>query len=55
MELTIVNNNGKLLVDSRQVAEMVKKEHKHLTRDIQGYLETLGKSNFGPTEFFIED
>jgi len=32
---------------------MVGKEHKHLIRDIQGYLETLRQSNFGLTGFFI--
>ena len=53
-DLKIINNNGKLLVDSREVAEMIDKEHKHLLRDIRGYLEVLGKSNFGLADFFIE-
>ncbi|HSH24459.1 MAG TPA: Rha family transcriptional regulator [Massilibacterium sp.] len=41
-------------IDTREVARMVGKEHKHLLRDIKGYLEILGRSNFGLTEFFIE-
>jgi len=52
--LTIVKQHGQLMVESRQVAEMVEKEHKHLLRDIQGYTEILGQSNFGLTDFFIE-
>lgn len=54
-QLQIIKQNGQLLVDSRQVAEMVGKEHGHLLRDIKGYLEVLGKSNFGLADFFIED
>ncbi|SDO87183.1 Rha family transcriptional regulator [Clostridium gasigenes] len=52
--LTIVNKEGHLMVDSREVATMVEKEHKHLMRDIKGYQEILGQSNFGLTNFFIE-
>ncbi|AJI20584.1 phage antirepressor KilAC domain-containing protein [Priestia megaterium] len=53
-KLNVLNQNGQLLVDSREIAEMVEKEHKHLLRDIKNYLEILGKSNFGPADFFIE-
>ncbi|KGJ84215.1 Rha family transcriptional regulator [Priestia megaterium NBRC 15308 = ATCC 14581] len=52
--MNVLNQNGQLLVDSREIAEMVEKEHKHLLRDIKNYLEILGKSNFGPADFFIE-
>ena len=52
--LKIINQNGKLLVESRQVAEMVDKEHSHLMRDIRGYVEVLRQSNFGFSNFFIE-
>lgn len=54
LELKIVENNGQLFVDSRDVAEMVKKDHAHLLRDIRSYLSVLGKSNFGLADFFIE-
>lgn len=40
-------------IDSREVAEMVGKEHKHLMRDIRNYVEVLGKSNIGHSDFFI--
>ena len=54
MDLKIVKYGNQLVVDSRDVAEMLEKDHKHLLRDIQGYLEILGQSNFGLTDFFIE-
>lgn len=53
-QLHIINQNGKLLVDSREVAEMVNKQHAHLLRDIKGYSEILTESNFGLSDFFIE-
>jgi phage regulator Rha-like protein len=39
--LTVIKKNDKFLVDSREVAEMVGKEHKNLLRDINGYAEIL--------------
>jgi Rha family phage regulatory protein len=53
-KLTVFNQNGKLLVNSREVAEMVHKDHKHLMRDIRGYCEILTRSNFGLSDFFLE-
>ena len=53
------------VVDSREVARMVEKQHKHLLRDIQGYIDVMENSNqskfgpvsteskFGPSDFFI--
>jgi Rha family phage regulatory protein len=52
--LTIIKQNGQLLVESRQVAEMVDKEHSHLMRDIRCYVEVLRQSNFGLSSFFME-
>lgn len=43
-------------IDSREVAKMVGKDHPHLLRDIKGYIEymeDLGESNIGFTDFFI--
>jgi len=54
-QLQVINQDGRLLVDSRQVAVMITKEHGHLLRDIKGYAKVLGKSNFGLADFFIED
>jgi len=53
--LTIINQNGKLLVDSREVAEMTGKRHDHLIRDIDGYVAVLNQTpNLGADHFFIE-
>lgn len=40
-DLTVINRDGKFVVDSREVAEMVGKRHDHLIRDIEGYIEIL--------------
>lgn len=42
-----------LTLDSREVAEMVGKNHKELLRDIRTYEGYLGESNFALTDFFI--
>lgn len=41
-------------IDSREVAEMVRKEHKELLRDIRRYCEQLGESKIALTDFFTE-
>ena len=41
-------------LDSREVAEMVGKEHNKLLRDIRSYIEQLGESKIGHTDFFTE-
>lgn len=41
-------------LDSREVAEMVEKEHKNIIRDIRGYVNELGKLKIEPTDFFTE-
>lgn len=54
--LTVVNRNGQLVVDSREVARMVGKRHDHLLRDINGYVDIISNStapNFGVSDFFI--
>ena len=54
-ELTIINQEGKLLVDSREVAEMVGKEHSNLMRDIRGYEKIVSEnSNLNSQDFFIK-
>jgi anti-repressor protein len=57
--LTVINHGGQFVVDSREVAEMVGKEHYNLLRDIEGYVQILENSNLrdGATmrvsDFFI--
>lgn len=41
-------------IDSREVAEMVGKDHNKLLRDIRVYCDYLGESNLGQSDFFIE-
>ena len=41
-------------IDSREVAEMVGKEHSKLMRDIRGYIENLNESKIGLVDFFNE-
>ncbi len=53
-ELIVFEENGTYLVDSRNVAEMVEKEHCKLLRDIRIYCSYLAQSNFGLSEYFIE-
>lgn len=53
-ELTPMNFNNVEVIDSRQVAEAVGKEHSKLLRDVRTYCEYLGELNFEPTDFFIE-
>jgi len=56
-ELTIIKVNGGAYIDSREVAEAIGKQHKHLLRDIRGYnsvLEKIGQPNFEPSDFFVE-
>lgn len=54
MKLTIINRGGQFLVDSREVAEMVGKEHKNLLRDIKSYIDVLDGSKLSSQDFFIE-
>jgi Rha family phage regulatory protein len=53
-DLTIIDYQGKKAIDSRQVAEMVEKNHADLLRSIKGYVVILTESNFAVSEFFIE-
>jgi len=55
--LALVQKDGNYYVDSREVAELIGKQHGHLMRDIRGYALTLGKvtqSKIGVSDFFVE-
>lgn len=55
-ELSVFNHDGKEVVDSREVANLVEKRHDHLYRDITGYIKILEKSTdpkIGVSDFFI--
>lgn len=54
-ELEVINKDGQLLVDSREVALMVGKEHDQLMRSIRGYVKVLDDSaKLQTPNFFIE-
>lgn len=54
LDLTVYEYAGQFVADSRNVAQMVNKQHTHLLRDIGGYAKILAESNFGLSDFFIE-
>lgn len=49
-----LSNNQIPTLDSREVAQMVGKEHKNLLRDIKGYIEILDGSKLSTPNFFTE-
>ncbi|MBO0586150.1 Rha family transcriptional regulator [Sporosarcina sp. E16_8] len=53
-ELKVVAIHGKVVADSRDVAEMVEKRHDHLLADIRKYLEILHSRDYGSEKFFVE-
>ena len=54
-ELTIREYKGINAIDSREVAEMIGKNHSHLCRDIQGYIKVIGQNpKLDSDKFFIE-
>lgn len=50
-ELQVLNNSKTL--DSREVAEMLGKEHKQLLREIRTHIQVLTSENLSPVDFFI--
>ncbi|MCG2362381.1 Rha family transcriptional regulator [Staphylococcus epidermidis] len=52
-DLQVVERNNEFYVDSREVAEMVGKEHKTLMRDIRTYISYIG-TELNPSDFFVE-
>lgn len=54
-DLTVLNFKGINVVDSREVARMVEKDHKNLIRDIRGYTDILTGSKLSPLTFFVEN
>ena len=53
-QLSVFEKDGILLTDSRDVAEMIGKEHKNLIQSIRSYCEYLGQGNFSQSDFFIQ-
>ena len=53
-DLQVINHNGQLVVDSREVAEMVDKRHADLMRDIKNYCDILTNADLRSLNFFFE-
>lgn len=52
--MQIFSFEGRSVLDSRDIAQMIGKEHKHLMRDIRTYIADLEESpNLDPRNFFI--
>lgn len=52
-EIKVINNQS--VIDSRDVAEMIGKQHKHLMRDIRSFIKVLSTSpKLDSLKFFIE-
>lgn len=52
-ELKVFDFNGKNVIDSRLVAEMIVMQHKELLRKIKGYDEILTSAKLRSLDFFI--
>jgi len=53
-KLTIINQNGVFVIDSRDASEMVDKNHAHLMRDIKGYIDIIDPNpDLDSANFFI--
>ena len=54
-KILLLSFEGQNVLDSRDVAEMVGKQHAHLMRDIHGYINDLEENpNLDSRQFFIE-
>ncbi|WP_121605552.1 ORF6C domain-containing protein [Virgibacillus sp. Bac332] len=54
-QLKVISFDGKLVTDSREVAEMTEKRHSDLIRDIDNYKNVLDQNaNLRSEDFFIE-
>ncbi len=52
-DLQVVKYGDQLVVDSRQVAEMVGKPHNDLMKSIRQYTEYLGQGDFPQSDFSL--
>lgn len=53
-ELKVQDFHGKQVVDSREVAQMVEREHNALLKTIRSYCEYLDQGEIAQVDFFIE-
>ncbi len=53
-QLTLINTDGGLYADSRDVAEAIEREHGKLLRTIREYCAYLREAKIGLSDFFVE-
>lgn len=53
-ELKVQDFHGKQVIDSRDVAQMVEREHNALLKTIRSYCEYLGEGEIAQSDFFIQ-
>ncbi|AEB63865.1 MULTISPECIES: Rha family transcriptional regulator [Bacillus] len=53
--LTVIERDGQLLMDSREVADMVGKEHKEFLRTIHNHIQILESAELRSQDFYIKD
>ncbi|MGK8430568.1 Rha family transcriptional regulator, partial [Bacillus cereus] len=53
-QLQVFRKNGQLLVESREVSDMIGKRHADLLRSIENYVLVLENAKLRSQEFFIE-
>lgn len=53
-ELKVVSINGQLVTESREVANMIGRQHNELMKSIRTYIDYLAKGNFAHGDFFIK-
>ena len=54
MNLQVIKHGKDLMVDSREVAEMVDRQHNELMKSIRLYCDYLGQGNIAQSDFFTE-
>lgn len=54
MKMQVLNKDGILVTDSREVADVTEILHKNLLAKIKSYIDILTGSNLSPLDFFIE-
>jgi phage regulator Rha-like protein len=53
MNLTVINQNSQLLLDSREVSEKTNVRHGDLLEKIKGYIEHLTNGKFRSLDFSL--
>ena len=52
-QLKVISQEGQLVTESREVAEMIGQQHKELMRTVRGYIGVLTSANLRSLDFFI--